>query len=154
MVDEFITRYQTGEYSIPMVLKIYNVTFYITEEKVQTPNYPDSLQQVALTLLDPATCRDQVDGYRYGVVVTDKMICAGRDVNGYGVCEVSDVVYSETSLAIRDFCDNFKFQNHLKTNRHHPILSTIKLQTRCRNLACLIFHCHMRHTHESPPLSL
>ena len=81
--------------SIPSqwLLKIYNVTFYITEEKFQTPNYPDSLQQVALTLLDPETCRDQVDGYRYGVVVTDKMICAGRDVNGYGVCEVSDVVF-------------------------------------------------------------
>ena len=57
---------------------------------MQPSSYPDSLQQVALTLLDPATCRDEMDGYRYALLVTDKMICAGRDVNGYGVCQVSE----------------------------------------------------------------
>ena len=70
--------------------------FCITEGKQQPVHVSDNLKQVALTLLNRTTCRDQIDGYRYAQVVTDKMICASRGINGQGVCQVSDVVRNLT----------------------------------------------------------
>ena len=77
--------------------------FFITEGKEYPRNFPDNLKQIALTLLDPATCRDQMDGYSYEIVITDKMICAGRGVSGQGVCQVSGVVFKDCSVNTRLF---------------------------------------------------
>ena len=49
---------------------------------------PDELQQVRLNLVDPEDCADQINGYLFGHEVTDRMICAGRDISGKGVCQV------------------------------------------------------------------
>ena len=77
--------------------------FFITEGKEYPKNFPDNLKQIALTLLDPATCRDQMDGYSYAIVITDKMICASRGISGQGICQVSDVVLRKFSVNTRLF---------------------------------------------------
>ena len=43
-----------------------------------------------------------MDGYSYGRVVTNKMICASAGVNGQGTCQVRVALFKEPSLATRD----------------------------------------------------
>ena len=64
----------------------------VTEGKERPHVHSNPLKQVSLRILDSSTCADKVDGYRYGVVITDEMICTAADVSGQGTCQVCDIL--------------------------------------------------------------
>ena len=71
-----------------------NLLHFPFSEGRESPSVvPDELQQVRLNLVDPDDCADQINGYLFGHEVTDRMICAGRDISGKGVCQVDLCIF-------------------------------------------------------------